>query len=118
MNVVIFGLGRIGLPIALVCADSGFNVVGIDVNKQLLSRLKKGEVAFNEPGMEHLLKKHLYTSFTPKHQEDNVLEDIQKAEYIMIAVGTRFATYPEKPTLSVLYSIIGQLLAVDSKGKP
>ena len=43
MNVVIFGLGRIGLPIALVCADSGHNVVGVDVNEKLIKNLNNGE---------------------------------------------------------------------------
>ena len=41
MKICIFGLGRIGLPIALVCADSGYNVTGIDVNLELVDKLKK-----------------------------------------------------------------------------
>jgi len=85
-KLVIFGQGRIGLPISLVCADSGFHVVGIDVNQQLLKSLKKGETAFNEPGMKELLVKHINKNFFPKHQNEDVKKDIKEAEYIMLAV--------------------------------
>ena len=117
MNLVVFGLGRIGLPIALVCAESGYRVVGIDVNKHLIESLKQGALAFEEPGMQRLLKKHLHTNFFPKHPEEDIQSDLQNTEYIMIAVGTGFARYPEEPKLSVLYAIIGQLIAVGLKGK-
>ena len=117
MNMVIFGLGRIGLPIALVCAESGYNVTGIDINHALIESLNKGQIAFNEPGMKDLLIKHLHKTFYPKHQEENITPAIRQAEYIMLAVGTGFAKYPEKPQLSVLYSIIGQLISMGLKNK-
>lgn len=118
MNVCIFGLGRIGLPIALVCADSGHRVVGIDVNEKLINTIKKGELAFDEPEMKELLIKHLNKNFFPKHQEnDDVTSDLKQAEYIMLAVGTGFAKYPDKPKLSTLYSIVYQITAIGLKGK-
>ena len=117
MKVVIFGLGRIGLPISLVCANSGIHVTGIDINETLISKLKNGKTAFNEPGMQKLLDKNLNKNFYPKTQTDDIKKDIQKAEYIMLAVGTGFAKYPEKPKLSVLYSIIGQLINAGIKNK-
>lgn len=117
MKICLFGLGRIGLPIALVCADSGYRVTGIDVNKELISKLKKGQTVFDEPGLQKLLGKHVNISFFPKHQKENIIDDIKQSEYIVIAVGTGFAKYPEKPKLSTLYSIIGQLLAIGIKDK-
>ena len=117
MKLVIFGLGRIGLPISLVCADSGYHVTGIDINKQLINSIKKGDLAFKEQGMKTLLAKHLNKNFFPKHQEDGVEADLKQANYIMLAVGTGFAKYPEKPNLSTLYSIIGQITATGLEGK-
>ena len=67
MKICIFGLGRIGLPIALVCADSGYNVVGVDINERSVNNLNKGETVFNEPGLKDLLTKHLNNNFFPKH---------------------------------------------------
>lgn len=117
MKVVIFGQGRIGLPISLVCAESGFKVTGIDVNKRLLESLKKQEIAFDEKGMKELLVKHLNKNYTPKHQKEGIENEVKEAEYIMLAVGTGFAKYPEKPKLDVLYNIIDQLIKIGIKNK-
>ena len=43
MNVCIFGLGRIGLPIALVCANSNLRVVGIDVNDKFSIKCRESK---------------------------------------------------------------------------
>ncbi|MFW6173816.1 MAG: nucleotide sugar dehydrogenase [Elusimicrobiota bacterium] len=117
MKVCVFGLGRIGLPITLVCADSGYKVVGIDVNERLVNSLKEGKIVFNEPGLKELVTKHLNKNFFPRHQDEDVTSDLKEAEYIILAVGTGFAIYPDKPNLSTLYSVIGQLIATGLRGK-
>jgi len=117
MKLVIYGLGRIGLPISLVCADSGYHVTGIDINKQLVENLNQGDLAFQEEGLTTLLNSHLNKDFFPKHANENVSSDLQQADYIMLAVGTGFAKYPEKPNLSTLYSIVGQIIAAGLKDK-
>lgn len=117
MKICIFGLGRIGLPITLVCADSGYNVVGVDINERLVNSLNEGRTIFNEPGLKELLTKHLNKNFFPKHQDEDVASDLKQAEYIILAVGTGFAKYPDKPNLSTLYSVIGQLIATGLRGK-
>ncbi len=117
MKICIFGLGRIGLPIALVCADSGYHVTGIDVNKELVAQLREKKIPFYEKGMEKLLKKHLNKNFIPKTPEENFQDEIKESEYIVFAVGTGFAKYPDKPKLNVLYSIIGQLISIGIKNK-
>ena len=117
MNICIFGLGRIGLPIALVCADSGYKVTGIDVNTDLIQNLRKGLTGFNESGLIELLEKHLNKNFYPKHQDDDIISDLRNSDFIIITVGTGFAKYPDKPDLSTLYSIIDQLITVGLKDK-
>ena len=117
MKIVIFGLGRIGLPIALVCTDSGYKVTGIDINKRLINSLKNKKLPFYEPGMKDLLLKHINKNFFPKHQENNIEPDLKEAEYIILAVGTSFAKYPEKPKLDTLHSIINQITKINLKGK-
>lgn len=118
MNVCIFGLGRIGLAISLVAADSGYRVVGVDVNRELISGLKRGKIPFSEPGLVELLDKHLGANFVPINSEaDGTRAHLKEADYIILAVGTGFAKYPEKPDLSTLYSIIGNLISVGVEGK-
>ena len=53
MNLLFFGLGRIGLPQSLVFSNSGVNVYGYDVNENLIDELKKNNlpyiVCFTDP---------------------------------------------------------------------
>ena len=65
MKVSVFALGRTGLPLSLVCADSGFDVIGIDINEELVQQIKDGKIPFYEPGMKKLLDKHLSKKFIP-----------------------------------------------------
>lgn len=41
MKVSIIGQGYVGLPLAISCAQSGFEVTGIDLNKEKVSQLNK-----------------------------------------------------------------------------
>mgnify|MGYP006277993161 CR=1 FL=1 len=117
MKIVTFGLGRIGLPIALICADSGFDVVGVDINHKLVKLLNDGKAPFHEKRMDELLSMHINKNFFPKTQDQDIIADIKESDYIMIAVGTGFAKYPHAPKFSTLYSIIGQLIAAGIKDK-
>lgn len=55
-KVCIIGLGYIGLPTAAVFARSGYKVVGVDVNKQVVDLLNKGEVIIEETGLPEVVK--------------------------------------------------------------
>ncbi len=57
MNISVFGLGKLGLPLAATIASKGHFVYGVDVNKQIIDSLKKGETLLNEPGLKGLFKK-------------------------------------------------------------
>ena len=116
MKVCIFGIGRIGLPIALVSADAGYNVVGIDVNDRLVSELRNGTAPFQEPGIEELLKKHINKNFLPALREEGY-SHLKDADYILICVGTEFTKYPEKPTLKRLFRIVDDIVEHGLEGK-
>lgn len=57
MKACFIGLGYIGLPTAIIAADSGVEVVGVDVNKKVVEKVNKGELHIVEPGLDKLLKK-------------------------------------------------------------
>jgi len=116
MKAVVIGLGRIGLPLALVAADSGMEVTGIDIKNELIKGLKEKKIPFYEPMLEELLKKHCQNFFYPKLQED-AINDIKKAEYIIITIGTEFVKYPQKPSINRLFSIMDDLLQIGIKNK-
>ncbi|MEM0143977.1 MAG: UDP-glucose/GDP-mannose dehydrogenase family protein [Candidatus Parvarchaeum sp.] len=57
MKIAIIGLGYVGLVTALVLADSGNIVVGIDIDKEKIYSLKSGNLTIFEPGLDDLYKK-------------------------------------------------------------
>ena len=57
--VVVVGLGKIGLPLAVSVARSGRSVVGVDINKDIVESINKFKVpsGFNEPELSLFLEK-------------------------------------------------------------
>ncbi len=59
MKINVIGLGYIGLPTALIMAANGLDIVGTDINKDIVNKLNNGELSFEENGLENLYKKAL-----------------------------------------------------------
>ena len=114
MKVSVFALGRTGLPLSLVCADSGLEVIGIDINEELVQKIKNGELPFYEPGMKELLDKHLNKNFIPTSK---IIEDVKNCEYFVIAIGTKFSKYPEKGSITNLFLVVDRIKKIGVKNK-
>ncbi|WP_371803564.1 nucleotide sugar dehydrogenase [Candidatus Lokiarchaeum ossiferum] len=56
LSVAVFGLGRIGLPTALMYAKGGYHVNGVDINLPLLEDLKNKKTFIDEPGLPEILE--------------------------------------------------------------
>jgi UDP-N-acetyl-D-glucosamine dehydrogenase len=50
--IEIFGLGYVGFPLAVKLSSVGFNVIGVDVNKKRISRLKRNELQDSEGNLK------------------------------------------------------------------
>ena len=83
-TIAILGIGRVGLPLALVFADKGFKVYGIDVNREMITLLKKGKMPFIEEKAGTLLKKHINKNFIPTSDSSIV----GKSDYVILTLGT------------------------------
>lgn len=81
--VSIIGLGYVGLTLGLTLADLGFNVVGIDRDKTVLSTLRRKKSHVHEKGIDDLLSRHVGKNFTVAETSKENESDI----YI-VAVGT------------------------------
>ena len=55
-NVVTLGLGYIGLPTSVLIAANGIDVYGVDINKNILNSIKKGQAHIAEPNLNSKLK--------------------------------------------------------------
>ncbi len=55
MKIAVIGLGKLGLPLALLLSKRDHDVLGIDTNKSRITSIEEGVVE-NEPGLSALLK--------------------------------------------------------------
>jgi UDPglucose 6-dehydrogenase len=86
MRIAVVGTGYVGLVAGTCFAESGNNVVCIDIDRRKIDRLKAGEVPIYEPGLEELLRRNSHDgrlSFTTDYAEG-----IRRAQVVFIAVGT------------------------------
>jgi len=56
MKACFMGLGYIGLPTAIIAAKHGIEVIGVDINPQVVEATNAGHLHILEPGLEALLK--------------------------------------------------------------
>lgn len=56
-NVVVIGLGYVGLPLALQAADRGYSVTGLDLDKAKLEDIRNGKDPIGEDFVKELLPK-------------------------------------------------------------
>ena len=56
MKACFMGLGYIGLPTAIIAAKHGLQVVGVDVNPDVVEMTNRGKLHIIEPGMEEMLQ--------------------------------------------------------------
>tara|TARA_B100000886_G_scaffold340546_1_gene311086 strand:+ start:856 stop:2223 length:1368 start_codon:yes stop_codon:yes gene_type:complete len=85
MNLLFFGLGRIGLPQSLVFSNNGICVYGYDVNEKVIDNLNKINVPFHEEYLEETLKKNINKTFFPIKNWEKFL---YKIDILMFTLGT------------------------------
>lgn len=82
---VIGACGHIGLPLALVMADAGYHVVGIDRNVDAIKVVAAGTIPYIEHGAQELLNKLLPTGrivFATDYAS------VKSADVVVIIIGT------------------------------
>lgn len=86
MNIAIIGTGYVGLVSGTCFAETGNNVVCIDINEEKINQLRKGETPIYEPGLDVLLDRNIKEkriSFTTSLEEG-----IKDAQIIFLALPT------------------------------
>lgn len=56
MKACFMGLGYIGLPTAIIAAEHGIEVIGVDINPQVVDMTNKGIIHIVEPGLQELCR--------------------------------------------------------------
>jgi UDP-N-acetyl-D-mannosaminuronic acid dehydrogenase len=107
--VNVIGLGYIGLPTALIFAKFGLEVIGTDINKELINKLNRGEVSFKEEGLEELFN---------EARKNGIMfsTEYQKTDLYIIAVPTPFIHTSKKLDPKYVLSALRSVLKVYKKG--
>lgn len=59
MKACFMGLGYIGLPTAIIAAKHGIDIIGVDINQDVVEQTNQGHLHIVEPNMEKMLQEVL-----------------------------------------------------------
>ncbi len=95
MKIAVIGTGRVGLPLALTFAESGADVIGIDINSEIRQAVNVDKsMPFLEPGFEDILQ-------SGKLQIRESIDDVEDIDYFVVTVGTPLLQHIETDLTAV-----------------
>jgi len=83
-TISVIGLGYIGLPTAAMFASKNVNVIGIDINPEIVSTINRGEIHIVEPELDQIVHKTVNSGYL------RASLTIEPADVFLIAVPTPF----------------------------
>ena len=86
MKISVIGTGYVGLVVGTCFAESGNDVICVDIDERKLKMLRKGESPIYEPGLTDLLKKNLAEDRI-KFMSD-LSQAVTKSDIIFLALPT------------------------------
>jgi dTDP-alpha-D-glucose dehydrogenase len=84
-SVAVIGLGYVGCCLAATLADRNLDVVGVDIDAQLIGGLARGHPRFEEPGLREMVQRTLRTG---RLRVTADYAATSAADVVVIAVGT------------------------------
>lgn len=112
------GLGYIGLPTAIIAAQHGIDVVGVDINPKVVDTVNQGRIHIVEPGLQELCRQvvsqgKLKASLHP--ETSNVYLIVVPTPFIKDGNHQPDISYVEAATRTVLpYLKEGDLFIIES----
>ena len=95
-HLVVVGLGYVGLTMAVVMADAGFLVTGVEVDETRFKMLNAGQSYIHEVGLQDLLKEQI-------HKNLKVAKDLPSdGDVYIISVGTPVVTNSEGKKVPIM----------------
>ncbi|MDX9881835.1 MAG: UDP-glucose/GDP-mannose dehydrogenase family protein [Prolixibacteraceae bacterium] len=86
MKISVVGTGYVGLVSGTCFAETGIDVVCVDIDQRKIEMLNNGQIPIYEPGLSDIYKRNVEKgrlSFTT-----NIAESLKEADAVFIAVGT------------------------------
>tara|TARA_B100000315_G_scaffold260681_1_gene324031 strand:+ start:7984 stop:9240 length:1257 start_codon:yes stop_codon:yes gene_type:complete len=108
-KVSVIGLGYVGLPTAAVIANRGIDVLGVDVNSEIVETINQGDIHIVEPDLDILVRSAVSSG------KLSAATSPEPADAFIIAVPTPFKAN-NKPDLTFLEQATNALAPVLAKG--
>lgn len=86
MKVAVIGTGYVGLVAGTCFAETGNDVICVDVDEEKIARLQRGEVPIYEPGLKEFIQRNVEQGRLCFSQD--TAEAVKNSLIIFIAVGT------------------------------
>ena len=86
MKTLIIGTGYVGLVTGTCLAETGIDVVCIDIDKEKIENLNSGIIPIYEPGLEPMVKRNLEKNRL--RFSASIKDNLPDTEIVFIAVGT------------------------------
>ena len=86
MKIAVIGTGYVGLVSATCFAESGNDVIGMDVDALKVASLEAGKVPIYEPGLQELLARNQERAPALHHPAGGT--QLEPSSIIFLAVGT------------------------------
>ena len=112
-DVSVIGLGRIGLPLALLFADRGLRVIGVDKDPERLAAVRGGVLPFEEDGLQVVLDR---VRATGRLELSDVVADAAVARDLVLTLGTPSFSHIEIDMRDIR-SVLDALLPVLREGQ-
>jgi UDP-N-acetyl-D-mannosaminuronic acid dehydrogenase len=107
-EIAVWGLGKMGLPLAVVFANAGYSVAGVDVDAAKVHQINAGENPFpEEPGLDVMLKSALKKKFAAT---------LEPAEADIHIILIPIVLKNDKADLSILEDVCRKIAGVLKKG--
>lgn len=126
MKVCIIGQGYIGLPTAALFADNSCEVLGVDINPEIVENLNKGRLHIEEPGLKEKLKlaisnKSYSTSTKPEKSDVFIItvptptntDDLSCDLSYVVSACESIVPYLEKGNVVIIESTIAPMSTDD-----
>jgi nucleotide sugar dehydrogenase len=94
-TVCVVGLGYVGLPLAVRCAERGYKVYGVDLDRKKINLINKGKSPIKDKYLEDNLPKFKFTATREG-------KAIKKADIVLICVPT--------PVDEKFYPVLGPVI--------
>lgn len=113
-SICVMGLGRIGIPLAVVLARSGLRVVGVDVNKSRVDSLNRGQMPFHYPAIQEWLSAVLDAGMLKASLDSK--SSIDNCDVVVVTVGTPIGNQYQVDYVQ-LHSALNEIASANLKDK-